>query len=86
VFYFGESVAGRGGVILSEWYLHQGNGTRHAFHDDPQVLCFSSHQYPCYPGTGNFDETGSGEGFTVNAPFPRGFGDADYVRFFSGNS
>ena len=65
-------------VLIVDWDLHHGNGTQKAFYDRPDVLFFSSHQYPHYPGTGNFDETGSGkgEGFTVNAPFPSGFGDS----------
>jgi acetoin utilization deacetylase AcuC-like enzyme len=71
-------------VLIVDWDLHHGNGTQHAFYDDPSVLFFSSHQYPYYPGTGNFDEVGSGrgEGFTVNAPFPTGFGDAEYLAVY----
>jgi len=72
-------------VLIVDWDLHHGNGTQHAFYDDPGVLFFSSHQYPYYPGSGNYDEVGSGkgEGFTVNAPFPIGFGDAEYVHVYS---
>ncbi len=72
-------------VLIVDWDLHHGNGTQHAFYDDPGVLFFSSHQYPYYPGSGNYDEVGSGngEGFTVNAPFPDGFGDAEYVHVYS---
>jgi acetoin utilization deacetylase AcuC-like enzyme len=72
-------------ILIVDWDLHHGNGTQHAFYQDPAVLYFSSHQHPYYPGSGNFDEVGSGEGegFTVNAPFPRRFGDAEYVRVFN---
>ena len=72
-------------VLIVDWDLHHGNGTQHAFYDDPAVLFFSSHQYPYYPGSGNYEEVGSGkgEGYTVNAPFPQGFGDADYVHVYS---
>jgi acetoin utilization deacetylase AcuC-like enzyme len=71
-------------VLIVDWDLHHGNGTQHAFYSDPSVLFFSSHQYPYYPGTGGFDEVGSGkgEGFTVNAPFPTGFGDAEYLAVY----
>ena len=67
-------------VLIVDWDLHHGNGTQRAFYDDPGVLFFSSHQFPYYPGTGDFDQVGSGkgEGFTVNAPFPSGFGDSEY--------
>ena len=71
-------------ILIVDWDLHHGNGTQRAFYEDPRVLYFSSHQYPYYPGSGNFNETGSGpgEGFTVNAPFPVGFGDAEYCHIY----
>ena len=71
-------------ILIVDWDLHHGNGTQRAFYDDPTVLYFSSHQYPYYPGSGNFNEvgTGEGEGFTVNAPFPTGFGDAEYIAVY----
>lgn len=71
-------------VLIVDWDLHHGNGTQRSFYDDPSVLYFSSHQYPHYPGTGNFDQTGSGKGagYTVNAPFPAGFGDAEYAAVY----
>ncbi len=71
-------------VLIVDWDLHHGNGTQHAFYNDPCVLFFSSHQYPYYPGSGNFDQvgTGDGEGFTVNAPFPTGFGDGEYLSVY----
>jgi acetoin utilization deacetylase AcuC-like enzyme len=72
-------------ILIVDWDLHHGNGTQHSFYDDPSVLYFSSHQYPYYPGSGNYDQVGSGpgEGFTVNAPFPTGFGDDEYIRVYS---
>lgn len=72
-------------ILIVDWDLHHGNGTQHAFYDDPAVLYFSSHQFPYYPGTGNYDEVGSGkgEGFTVNAPFPHGFGDREYLDVYA---
>lgn len=71
-------------VLIVDWDLHHGNGTQRAFYDDPGVLFFSSHQFPYYPGTGAFDQVGAGkgEGFTVNAPFPPGFGDAEYIAVY----
>ncbi len=72
-------------ILIVDWDLHHGNGTQRAFFDDPSVLFFSSHQYPYYPGSGGFDEVGSGagRGFTVNAPFPAGFGDAEYLHVYN---
>lgn len=71
-------------ILIVDWDLHHGNGTQHSFYDDPRVLFFSSHQYPYYPGTGNYDEVGTddGEGFTVNAPFPSGFGDPEFIAVY----
>jgi acetoin utilization deacetylase AcuC-like enzyme len=72
-------------ILIVDWDLHHGNGTQRAFTDDPGVLFFSSHQYPYYPGSGGFSEVGSGkgEGFTINAPFPTGFGDAEYLSVYT---
>lgn len=72
-------------VLIVDWDLHHGNGTQHSFYGRRDVLYFSSHQYPHYPGSGGFDEVGSGkgEGFTVNAPFPAGFGDEEYLAVYS---
>jgi acetoin utilization deacetylase AcuC-like enzyme len=71
-------------ILIVDWDLHHGNGTQKSFYDRKDVLYFSSHQFPHYPGTGSFDEvgTGTGEGYTVNAPFPAGFGDAEYLAVY----
>jgi len=71
-------------VLIVDFDLHHGNGTQDAFYDDPKVLYFSTHQYPYYPGTGHYQETGRGEGlgYTANVPLPAGVGDAGYARVF----
>jgi acetoin utilization deacetylase AcuC-like enzyme len=71
-------------IMIVDWDLHHGNGTQHAFEDDPSVLYFSTHQFPFYPGTGSYREagTGKGEGFTLNVPLTAGFGDAEFVMIF----
>ncbi len=72
-------------ILIIDWDVHHGNGTQHIFERDPSVLFFSIHQYPHFPGTGFFTETGigPGEGFTVNLPIPRGYGDGEYVAILS---
>jgi acetoin utilization deacetylase AcuC-like enzyme len=71
-------------VMVVDWDVHHGNGTQHSFGRDPSVLFVSTHRWPFYPGTGALDEVGSGDGkgFTVNLPFPGGFGDAEYAEAF----
>jgi len=71
-------------VLILDWDLHHGNGTQHLFEADPRVLFISVHQYPLYPGTGHFTETGRGpgEGYTINLPLPPGWGDGAYAAVF----
>ena len=45
-------------IAIVDWDVHHGNGTQHLFEEDPSVLYISTHQYPFYPGTGHFSETG----------------------------
>ena len=67
-------------VMILDWDVHHGNGTQHLFEDDPDVLYVSTHQFPFYPGTGDFIEAGVGRGLgaTVNVPLPPGCGDVEY--------
>jgi len=61
-------------VLIVDYDAHHGNGTQDIFYADPRVMFVSFHQWPCYPGTGRIDETGTGEavGTTVNLPLPPG--------------
>ncbi len=63
---------------------HFGNGTAYIFYDSPNVLYWSLHQYPAFPGNGNYDESGrgAGEGYTANVPLPPGIGDDIFMRAF----
>jgi acetoin utilization deacetylase AcuC-like enzyme len=72
-------------VLIADFDVHHGNGTQDAFYADPEILYFSTHQYPFYPGTGWMDETGTGkgEGTTVNFPMDAGWGDEEYLRAFN---
>jgi len=71
-------------VLIVDWDVHHGNGTQHAFYDDPSVLFFSTHQYPHYPGTGRPSEEGegAGKGTTINVPMTAGEGDDVYRQLF----
>ena len=76
--------AGARRVLIADWDVHHGNGTQHSFWNDPEILYFSTHQFPFYPGTGAADEIGGSHarGLTVNVPFSAGMGDADYLAAF----
>jgi len=71
-------------ILIVDWDLHHGNGTQHSFQNRNDVLYFSTHQFPHYPGTGYWDETGqgAGEGFTVNVPLTPDKTDEDYLFIF----
>lgn len=71
-------------ILIADWDLHHGNGTEHAFYDRRDVLFFSTHQFPYYPGTGYWDEVGAGagEGYTVNIPLAPGKTDADFLFIY----
>ena len=72
-------------VLIADFDVHHGNGTQEVFYANPEILYFSTHQYPFYPGTGWSNETGSGEGegTTVNFPMTAGWGDIEYLRAFN---
>jgi acetoin utilization deacetylase AcuC-like enzyme len=71
-------------VAVVDIDIHHGNGTQDAFYEDGSVLYISTHQYPYYPGTGHWRETGAGKGAgtTLNIPLPGGCGDAEYTLAF----
>jgi len=71
-------------VLILDWDVHHGNGSQHSFDEDPSVFYISTHQYPYYPGTGAWSETGTGrgEGATLNCPMSAGAGDAEYETAF----
>ncbi len=71
-------------ILIVDWDLHHGNGTQNAFYSRDDVLYFSTHQFPHYPGSGHWSEAGQGkgEGFTVNVPLAPGKTDDDFLFIF----
>ncbi|HQU92629.1 MAG TPA: histone deacetylase [Pyrinomonadaceae bacterium] len=57
-------------VAIIDWDVHHGNGTQGIFYSDPSVFFFSMHQYPWYPGTGSYGETGQGKGLGATKNLP----------------
>ena len=58
-------------VAVLDFDVHHGNGTQAIFTRDAGLFYGSSHQHPCYPGTGMASEHGVA-GNIVNAPLPPG--------------
>ena len=80
-----RQVRGLKRVAVVDWDVHHGNGTEHAFYDDPSVLTISIHQDNNYPpGLGGIGDTGSGAGvgYNINVPLPPGSGVGAYVATF----
>jgi len=71
-------------LLIVDFDVHHGNGTQDTFWSDPAVLFFSTHQYPYYPGSGDWREIGAGQGqgSTCNVPLRAGVGDEGYNRIF----
>lgn len=57
-------------VAVVDFDVHHGNGTQACFEQDASLFYASSHQSPCYPGTGEPHETGVGN--IANATLPPG--------------
>jgi acetoin utilization deacetylase AcuC-like enzyme len=64
-------------VLVFDFDGHLGDGTSKIFDEDDQVMYWSIHQFPAFPGHGSEEEigTGKGRGFTINVPLPPGSGD-----------
>jgi len=71
-------------VIIIDFDVHHGNGTQESFYSSKDVLYFSSHQYPFYPGTGRLNETGAkgAQGYTINCPLRSGKRDGEMVALY----
>lgn len=58
-------------VAVMDFDVHHGNGTQQAFWHHENLLYASTHQSPCFPGSGSERERGA-FGNIVNAPMPPG--------------
>jgi acetoin utilization deacetylase AcuC-like enzyme len=73
---YAQSQYGLARVAVVDFDVHHGNGTQDIFQADPTLFYGSSHQFPCYPGTGAGTERGVGN--IVNAPLAPGATGADF--------
>jgi acetoin utilization deacetylase AcuC-like enzyme len=71
-------------ILIIDWDIHHGNALQDLFYRDSQVLYVSTHYMGWYPHTGDWLETGEGEGlgYNVNIPVPKELGDDDIVHVY----
>ena len=64
-------------LAIVDMDVHHGNGTQDIFYERGEVMFFSTHQSPLYPGSGQLNERGlaAGQGQIVNMPLPPFSGD-----------
>ncbi len=69
-------------IFILDYDAHHGNGTEKIFYESDNVLFFSLHQHPLYPGTGEIEDIGAGDGtgYNINMPLPPGISDESYLR------
>ncbi|MDM8529081.1 histone deacetylase [Anaerolineales bacterium HSG24] len=72
-------------VAIVDFDVHHGNGTQNILETDPHIMFASSHQYPFYPGTGNYNEIGQGKahGTKINLPLEVNTDDEGIKRLYS---
>jgi len=71
-------------VLICDFDGHLGDGTSDIFYQSDQVLYWSMHQYPAFPGHGFVNELGEekGLGYTLNMPLPPGSADDIFMDAF----
>ena len=78
-----DGAAGPGAdrVAILDWDVHHGNGGQDICYHREDIFNVSIHEDGLYPGTGEMDEVGVGDGEmrNLNVPFPPGTGTAGYL-------
>ena len=71
-------------VLIIDIDGHLGCGTEKFFYGSDNVMYWSLHQHPAFPGGGDAHEIGEGkgEGYTINVPLPPGIGDDIFMDAF----
>ena len=71
-------------ILIVDFDVHHCNGTEEMLSGDNDILLFSIHQHPHYPGTGLTSRLYSHSGGVLNAPVPPGSNEDDYMKVFKG--
>jgi acetoin utilization deacetylase AcuC-like enzyme len=71
-------------IAILDFDVHHGNGTDDVFDADPDVLYISTHEYPLYPGTGDWRRPTHVRGphNNLNIPLPAETDDVGYMQVF----
>jgi len=71
-------------ILIIDWDIHHGNGINDLFHNEKEILYFSSHDPMLYPYTGDWEDVGDGpgEGYSINIPLPRELEDKELVHIY----
>lgn len=72
-------------VLYIDIDIHHGDGVEEAFYSTNRVMTLSFHQYgDFFPGTGNTDQIGHGEGtgYSLNVPLQEGLDDSSFESIF----
>ena len=71
-------------ILIVDFDVHHCNGTEELLYGDNDILLFSIHQHPHYPGTGLTTRLYSHSGGVLNSPMPPGSNEEDYMKVFKG--
>ncbi|NPD68051.1 histone deacetylase family protein [Lichenicola cladoniae] len=69
-------------IAVVDFDVHHGNGSQEILQNDPEIFFASSHQSPCYPGTGAASESGIAHN-VVNVPLAPGSGSDRFRQAWS---
>ena len=71
-------------ILIMDWDIHHGNALQDLFYKDKRVLYLSTHYMGWYPHTGDWEETGEGDGlgYNVNLPVPKDMEDDDIIHIY----
>lgn len=71
-------------ILIIDWDIHHGDAIQELFYRDNRVLYFSSHYMGWFPHTGDWEETGQGEGegYNVNVPVFKEMDDMDIIHIY----
>ncbi|MFH1113012.1 MAG: histone deacetylase [Pseudomonadota bacterium] len=72
-------------ILIIDWDVHHGNGLQDLFYETKEVFYLSTHYMGWYPHTGDWEETGVGEGlgYNLNIPIPKDVTDADLTYVYA---